>query len=97
MKRFLSATCAMLLLSATTALSASCGPRDIVKEALETKWGEQTFFTGITTPTRILEGYINEETGTWTMVETDISTGLSCLRYSGRDFVLTTPITGEPL
>lgn len=81
--------CAILAASAT-ALSAQsepkCGERDKLITELGQKFGEQLSAGGLTGPTKLLEIWNSEDTGSWTILQTDAD-GQSCIVASGSDWV----------
>lgn len=78
---------ALLALGACTTATAQsdCAPRDTAVEYLSEQWGEAIVGAGLESPTSILEVWVAEETGTWTIVRTTPD-GMSCIVASGTDW-----------
>lgn len=102
MKKLILATGLILSSCASVAMAQSnnCGPRDVVVAHLGTKYQEVVQVSGIASATSFMEVYANKETETWTVVVTNISTGISCLVIAGDNFYVednVLPPVGEPL
>jgi hypothetical protein len=66
----------------------SCPPRAIVESTIENRYEEQRVATGRTTTGALMEIFVSEEKGTWTIV-TLINVGTeACVNMSGRDWRL---------
>ena len=78
----------LLSVGATEVRAESCMPRPAAVEQLTERWGETPQLMGILDQGgSVLEFYGNEETGTWTVMITDI-TGISCLKAAGEGWAL---------
>ncbi|SFI84854.1 hypothetical protein [Albimonas pacifica] len=78
-----------ILSAAAIALAASpvvaqpqCAPRPIVVEALAQKFGEHRIGMGIQNGARVVEVFVNAETGSFTVLSTSLA-GLSCIVAGG--------------
>lgn len=108
MKRF--AFWAMLTLAAATIIGTAapasaqaqrmnmlCGARDTVVGELIGRYGEQVHGMGLAHQNRIVEVYVSEETGTWTITVTSAD-GTTCLMAAGQHFATMPPLVpGEDL
>jgi hypothetical protein len=77
--------CLLALTISAKAHEVQCGPRDLVVQYLEQKWNERQKVTGVSQDNIVMELYASEETGTWTIVMSNVD-GTSCLIASGRGF-----------
>jgi len=103
-KRF--AFCAGLGLAAVTTSQANaqnqrvnmlCAERDIIVRELTGRYGEQVYGMGLAHQNRIVEVYVSEETGSWTITVTSAD-GTTCLMAAGQHFAQITPeAPGEDL
>ena len=79
----LGALALLLSVGGASAAHAACKPRTEAVTELKDRWGETPQLMGtMDKGGKVLEFYGNKETGTWTVIVTDI-TGISCLRASG--------------
>ena len=77
--------------------SRVCAPRATVVEQLEGSWGEVRRSAGLGASNRLIELFVAEETGTWTIIAT-LPTGLTCILAAGTDFeLLPLPAAGHAL
>lgn len=88
---FRSALCATIVLTfgATVAVAQAdpkCGDRETLITELGQKFGEHLEAGGLTGPTKLLEIWSSDETGSWTILQTDAD-GQSCIVASGSDWV----------
>ena len=72
-----------------------CGPRDRNVENLWNDYGETKAMQGRVDSKTVIEIFRNEETGTWTIIASDVD-GKSCLVSSG-DFWVHNPGKGPNL
>jgi hypothetical protein len=70
---------------AQTAHTMICGQREHVVATLTTRYGEQVRSMGLAPQNRIVEVYVSEETGSWTIVVTSAD-GTSCLMAAGEHY-----------
>jgi hypothetical protein len=94
---------ALVALSATPAVAQNqrvnmlCGARDTVVGELTGRYGEQVHGMGLAHQNRIVEVYVSEETGTWTITVTSAD-GTTCLMAAGEYFATMPPlIPGDDL
>ncbi len=74
-----------------------CGARDAIVGQLIGRYGEQVQGMGLAHQNRIVEVYVSEETGTWTITVTSAD-GTTCLMAAGQYFArMTPPVPGEDL
>ncbi len=102
MKRFASLAAPILLYSALLGLPVStaqaqnvrmnmlCGERAVIVTALTDRYGEQVRGMGLANQDRIMEVYVSEETGTWTITVTSAD-GTTCLMAAGQHFAQMVP------
>lgn len=62
-----------------------CGQRDHVVGQLQSRYGEQVRSMGLAPQNRIVEVFVSEETGSWTITVTSAD-GTTCLMASGQHF-----------
>lgn len=81
----------------TQRMSMLCAARDTVVGQLTGRYGEQVHGMGLAHQNRIVEVYVSEETGTWTITVTSPD-GTTCLMAAGDHFA-TMPVLarGEDL
>lgn len=70
-----------------------CGVRAQVVEQLRTRFGEERRAMGLAGHNRIMELFVSEQTGSWTITVTGID-GITCLIASGQHHESFAP--GEP-
>lgn len=80
----------LLALPLTVAASAQepidrCAPHDTMSETLLTNAKEHPVGIGISEDRSLMEVYASEW-GTWTIVSTDMVSGMSCIRSFGENF-----------
>jgi hypothetical protein len=95
------ALCALAFSTPANAQQA-CAPRDIVVRDLGEKYGENIAGTGIVNPTTLVELFINDETGSFTVVVSSYDKNqnqiISCLKVGGKDWVEAIPVPkGDPV
>ncbi len=74
-----------------------CGERATVVGTLTGRYGEQVHGMGLAHQNRIVEVYVSEETGTWTITVTSAD-GTTCLMAAGQYFATMPPLLpGEEL
>ncbi|HMQ93078.1 MAG TPA: hypothetical protein PKA33_17875 [Amaricoccus sp.] len=64
----------------------ACGNREKIVERLAEKYGEQHRGSGLQDPTRLVEVWISQSTGTWTLLFTRAD-GMACIAASGSDWL----------
>ena len=64
----------------------ACGSRDRIVERLAEKYGEQHRGSGLQDPSRLVEVWISQSTGTWTLLFTRAD-GLACIAASGSNWL----------
>ena len=71
----------------SVAIVGTCGPRGIMVEKLGEVYGEVSRGGGLTNgrPIALVELYVNEETGTWTLVRT-YPNGIACIMVAGNNW-----------
>lgn len=67
-----------------------CGARDMVVAELTDRYGEVVLGMGLAQQNRIMEFYVSEETGSWTITVTTAE-GITCLMASGQHFAALEP------
>ena len=74
-----------------------CGQRDQIVAQLRTRFGEEVRATGLAGPTRIVEVFASDTTGSWTITVTSVD-GTTSLMASGQHYEAT-PLrpAGEPM
>ncbi|WP_224813692.1 hypothetical protein [Hasllibacter sp. MH4015] len=86
---------AFALLSLPQAASAQsgmlCAQRDLVLAQLTDRYGEQRHGMGLAPNNRIVEIYVSEETGSWTIILTNAD-GTTCLMAAGQHFEAVAPV-----
>jgi hypothetical protein len=96
---------AFIALAAATLLQAApsaaqnmlCGQRDIVVNELTGRYGEEVRGMGLAHQNRIVEVFVSEETGSWTIIVTSPN-GTTCLMAAGQHFATMEPqAIGEDL
>ena len=70
-----------------------CGQRDLVVDELTGRYGEQVRGMGLAHQNRIVEVFVSEETGTWTITVTSPN-GTTCLMAAGQHFATMEPEAG---
>ena len=74
-----------------------CGQRDQIVGQLRTRFGEEVRATGLAGPTRIVEVFASDATGSWTITVTSVD-GTTCLMASGQHYeAAPTRPAGEPM
>ncbi len=76
----------------------ACGTRDSVVAKLGDKYGEVRKGVGLAGPTAIIEIWVSEATGTWTILKTTPN-GLTCIMAVGdnwQDDAAVKRVTGAP-
>ena len=84
MTRLLIAAC-LAALPTTAVAQMICGERDTVIATLADRYGEEVRGMGLAAQNRILEVFVSEETGTWTITLTSAD-GMTCLMAAGQHF-----------
>lgn len=67
-----------------------CGQRDQIIAQLQARFGEERRSMGLAGRNRIVEVYVSDETGSWTITITGVD-GITCLVASGQHFESFTP------
>jgi hypothetical protein len=77
----------MMLCPAGTALAQNqnCGDRDQIVTQLQERWGETRQNMGLNQGNSIVEVFVSDTTGTWTILVT-IPDGTSCLIAAGENW-----------
>ncbi|MEX3016644.1 hypothetical protein [Gymnodinialimonas hymeniacidonis] len=74
-----------------------CGQREMVVNELTGRYGEEVRGMGLAHQNRIVEVFVSEETGTWTITVTSPN-GMTCLMAAGQHFATMDPVAaGEDL
>ncbi len=74
-----------------------CAERNVIVDTLTDRYGEQVHGMGLAHQNRIVEVYVSEETGTWTITVTSAD-GTTCLMAAGQHFAQMLPQpSGEDL
>ncbi|MEJ6390694.1 hypothetical protein [Gymnodinialimonas ulvae] len=91
------ATMALLLAGSVAAQTMLCGQREMVVDELTGRYGEEVRGMGLAHQNRIVEVFVSEETGTWTITVTSPN-GTTCLMAAGQHFATMAPeAAGEDL
>lgn len=80
-----------LVLAATAAQAAQCGPRAEIVAQLTAKYGEAQIWRGLDAQGQILEVWAKPDGSTWTVI-TSAADGSSCVRDAGKDGQAVTPV-----
>jgi hypothetical protein len=85
------------LCGAPVSAQSLCGAREAVIDMLGERYGETVRSVGLAGRDRIVEVFASEETGSWTILVTNVA-GVACLVASGQHYeqVAAGPL-GEPL
>ncbi len=83
-------TILLLLAPSPAQAQLACGTYDNVVDHLSEKYGETRYGVGLSGPKRIFELYVNETTGTWTILSTTPN-GWTCIMAVGTNWFNTTP------
>ena len=84
--RFLGVTAVMVCLALPAAAqSGQCAPRDLVIERLAEAYGETRRSVGLASGDAIMEVFVSEASGSWTITVTDPG-GITCLVAAGRAY-----------
>lgn len=89
---------AAVLIASTAAaqmVAPVCGPRKVMVERLEAKFGEVRQSGGVNVDGRAMETYANRKTGTWSLLLTNVS-GTACLVAGGQYFEVDAQPKGDP-
>lgn len=73
---------ALALICAAGAAQAKCLPHAEMVEELRKRFGEVRRIAGVT-PVSVTEWFVNEKSGSWTLVVTNTS-GIACIRGAGQ-------------
>ncbi len=97
MTRFLAIllTVALLLAPIPAQAQIACGMRDLIVKNLGDKYNEVRHGGGLSGPLAIFELYVNETTGTWTILSTTPN-GWACIMAVGTNWFRITPKRGAP-
>ncbi len=88
---------ALLLAGPVAAQTMLCGQREMVVDELTDRYGEEVRGMGLAHQNRIVEVFVSEETGTWTITVTSPN-GTTCLMAAGQHFATMEPqAAGEDL
>ncbi len=86
MSRLILISVAIGMLAASAAFGqTSCAPIEQVHQRLADKWGERRMSAGLQNQSRVFEVWVNEETGTWTILLSRAN-GTSCIMASGTNY-----------
>lgn len=90
------ALCLTLTLMASTSLAQTqpgpvCGPYEAMKETLGDSFGETTVGVGLSAQGNVISVFANLETGTFTLVVTDV-TMQTCIAVSGSSYEVVTEV-----
>ena len=83
-----------LTFSAEKALSAECGKHEKVIDFLASKYKEHRDAMGLVSNRGVMEFFVSEKTGTWTVLLTNTQ-GISCIVAAGESFERSEPMA-EP-
>ena len=89
---------AALLPCAAVAQSPQCGPREVIVDTLQSRYGETRRVVAMTSEGTLMELWGNDENGSWTVTMTRPG-GNTCLVSAGSMFELVdeTPASGAAL
>lgn len=94
MKKLLALVLALfIVLPAPATAQSVCAERTQMIEQLEERWGEIRHSAGLTGDDRVMEVFVNPETGTWTIIVTS-PLGHACMIAAGEFFNLLLPDPG---
>jgi hypothetical protein len=62
-----------------------CAPREMVVQTLAARYGETRRSLGLAGPTRVMEVFASDDTGTWTITLT-MPDGVTCMVASGEGY-----------
>jgi hypothetical protein len=86
-----------LALTPAADAATTCGPHDRAVRNLSNKYGEAPIATGMVSPELVMEMFVNAETGSWTVIYTNLD-GISCVVGAGTEFeTLGSAPKGDPL
>lgn len=81
---------ALVLAVPAAAQTMLCGQREMVVDELTDRYGEEVRGMGLAHQNRIVEVFVSEETGTWTITVTSPN-GTTCLMAAGQHFATMMP------
>lgn len=81
---------ALVLAVPAAAQTMLCGQREMVVDELTDRYGEEVRGMGLAHQNRIVEVFVSEETGTWTITVTSPN-GTTCLMAAGQHFATMIP------
>lgn len=91
----LAAVLACMTVPAIAQQGPRCGPRDTAVKHLAKKYGEHVVIRGTSGPSAVTEIYANVESGTFTVLVTNVQ-GISCLVAAGENYeAFTAPKAGD--
>lgn len=96
LKLSIAAVAASLSLSGAYAqpvTTSPCGPLDQVMERIVEGWGEEPLAAGLSSDGHIMQILTNPDTGSWTVLLTNIATGETCIADEGSDLMI---VAGRP-
>jgi len=98
MKNLLPAALVAITSTFAEAQSRNCGITELIERHLTETYGESNILTGIFSDTVMDRVFLNPETGSYTLLRTDISKGFSCIIGTGQHGVLhKLPAPGEDM
>jgi len=71
---------------AQSANAAACGDRQAIVERLEARWGEHFSAGGMQDASAIIEVWMSQEKGTWTILRTSAD-GTACVMATGTNWI----------
>jgi hypothetical protein len=80
----------LAVMAVTPALAQNiqaCGPRKVIIDYLKSNHNETIIVQGLSSKGWMLEIFVNDETGSWTIISTNPNS-LSCLVDEGQSFTL---------
>lgn len=79
------AIAALLVMTSQAAAAPDCIPREVALQRLAETYGEARRGVGLTDTNVLMELFVSDATGTWTIVLTTAN-GISCLGASGQGY-----------
>jgi len=90
----------LLVFSNTSIAQTQCGPRENIIGMLEQRAGENLKNVGFVNPKRVIEIYVNNETNTWTILSTTLTSAgkkWSCILQYGNTWMIFEEPVGDPV
>ena len=70
-----------------------CAPLDEMMEKIIEGWGEEPLAAGLSSDGHVMQILTNPNTGSWTVLITNIATGQTCIADEGSDLMV---VAGRP-